>query len=111
VGVVDESKYTVSEVELMLEYTNLASHAAHVVSQSNSGGYMIRFESFSTYASLLETGAGTMNILLPARFSSLRTLFIVIRETDKITTKLRDQSAGDPTYSEIPGSDMIRFRV
>jgi len=31
-------KYTVSEVELMLEYTDLASDAARMVSQSNSGG-------------------------------------------------------------------------
>jgi hypothetical protein len=86
VGAGAEPKYKVEEVELMLEYTNLASDAARMVSQSNSGGYMISFDSFSTYASSLETGAGTMNILIPARFSSLKTLFTVIRETDKIPT-------------------------
>jgi len=44
-------KYTVSEIELMLEYTNMASDAARMVSQSNSGGYIISFDSFAVYAS------------------------------------------------------------
>ncbi len=46
-------KYTVSEVELMLEYTDLASDAARMVSQSNSGGYMTSFDSFANFASSL----------------------------------------------------------
>jgi hypothetical protein len=79
-------KYTVSEVELMLEYTDLASDAARMVSQSNSGGYMISFDSFAVYASSQESGAAGMNVLIPARYSSLKTLFTVIRETDKITS-------------------------
>ncbi len=79
-------RYTVSEVELMLEYTDLASDAARMVSQSISGSYMISFDSFAVLASTLETGAAGMNILIPARYSSLKTLFTVIRETDKITS-------------------------
>jgi hypothetical protein len=42
-------KYTVSDMELMLDYTDLASDAARMVSQSNSGGYMISFD-FSRYS-------------------------------------------------------------
>jgi hypothetical protein len=61
-------KYTVSEVELMLEYTDLASDAARMVSQSNSGGYMISFDSFAVFASSQETGAAGMNVLIPARY-------------------------------------------
>ncbi len=79
-------KYTVSEVELMLEYTDLASDVARMVSQSNSGGYMIRFDSFANFASSLEVGAAGINILIPARYSSLKTLSTVVRETTKITT-------------------------
>ena len=33
--------WTVDNVEIMLEYTHLAGDAARMVSQSNSGGYMI----------------------------------------------------------------------
>jgi hypothetical protein len=79
-------KYTVRDVELVLEYTYLASDAARMVSQSNSGGYVISFDSFAVFASSQECGASGMNVLIPARYSSLKSLFTVIRETDKITT-------------------------
>jgi len=79
-------KYTVSEVKLMLEYTDLASDAARMVCQSNSGGYMISFDSFANFALSLEIVTAGMNVLIPARYSSLKTLFTVIRETTKSTT-------------------------
>ncbi len=52
--------YTVFEVEMMLDYTDMASDAAHMASQSNLGGYMISFDSFTNYASALETNANNM---------------------------------------------------
>jgi hypothetical protein len=61
-----EPKYTVSEVGLMLEYTDLASDATHMVSHSNSGGYMISFASFAVFASTLGTGPGGINVVIPA---------------------------------------------
>jgi len=57
-----------------------------MVSYSNSGGYMISFDSFAVFASPQESGAAGMNVLIPARYSSLKILFTVIRETDMITT-------------------------
>jgi hypothetical protein len=55
-------KYNLSEVELMWEYTDLASDAARMFSQSNSGGYMINFDSFANFASSLEVrAAGRMS--------------------------------------------------
>jgi hypothetical protein len=60
-------KCMISEMEIMLEYTDLASDAARMVSQSNSGGYMISFDSFTNFASSLEVGAAGMNVLIPAR--------------------------------------------
>jgi len=66
----------------MLEYTDMASDAERMVFQSNSGGYMIFFYLFAVFASSQESGAADMNVLIPARFSSLKTLFTVIRETD-----------------------------
>ena len=35
-----------------------------------------------------------MDVLIPARYSSLKTLFTVIRETDKITTHTMDSISG-----------------
>jgi hypothetical protein len=76
--------WTVDNVEMMLEYTDLASDAARMVSQSNSGGYMISFDSFANYSSSLEANTTNMNILIPARYSSLKTLFTVIRLQENV---------------------------
>jgi hypothetical protein len=59
-------KYTDSDVELMLEYTDLASDVARMASQSNSDAYIISFGSFTNFALSLETGAAGMNILILA---------------------------------------------
>ncbi len=59
---------TVDSVELVLEYIDEASDAARVVYQSNSGGWMISFDSFANYSSSSKSGAGPMNVLIPAFF-------------------------------------------
>ena len=74
------SKWTVSDVELMLEYVELNSEAARMISAQNSGGYMISFDTFANFASTVEGGATNMNVLIPARYSSLKTLFTVLRK-------------------------------
>jgi hypothetical protein len=84
VGAGAAPKYTVSDVKMMLEYTDLASDAARMVSQSNSGGYMISFDSFANLASSVETGANNCNILIPTRYSSLKTLFIIMRLQENV---------------------------
>ncbi len=84
VGAGASSDYEVSNVELMLEYTDLASDAARMVSQSNSGGYMISFYSFANYASALKAKASNMNVLIPARYSSLKTLFTIVRDSNNL---------------------------
>ena len=65
-----------------------------MVSHSNSGGYMISFDSFAVFASSQESGEAGMNVLIPARYSILKTLFTVIRETDKITTHTEESISG-----------------
>jgi hypothetical protein len=57
-----------------------------MVSQSNSGGYMISFDSFANLASSIETGNNNCNILIPARYSSLETLFTIMRLQENIGT-------------------------
>jgi hypothetical protein len=70
--------WTVSDVELMLEYVELNSEAARMISAQNSGGYAISFDSFANYASTVSAGKNA-NILIPARYSSLKTLFTIFR--------------------------------
>ena len=52
-GIVSDAArtWTVDTVKMMLEYTDLSNDAARMVSQSNSGGYMISYDSFVNYSS------------------------------------------------------------
>ncbi len=63
---------------MMLEYTDLASVAARMVSHSNSRSYMISFDNFANYSSSLESATINMHVFIQARYSSLKTLFIII---------------------------------
>ena len=76
--------WSVSDVELMCEFVELNSEAAKMISAQNAGGYVISFDSFQTYSSTVEQGATNMNVLIPARVSSLKTLFTVVRAQDTI---------------------------
>ena len=76
--------YNISDVEMMLEYTDLASHAARMFSQSKSYGCMIYFDSFASMASSIESGTHNCNIFIPARYSSLTTNFTIMRLKENI---------------------------
>jgi hypothetical protein len=76
--------WTVDNVELMLEYVELNSEASKMISAQNSGGYMISFDSFANYASTVDVGATNANILIPARYSFLKTLFSIFRLSSNV---------------------------
>jgi hypothetical protein len=73
------SPWYVSGIELMLEYTQLNSEAARMIEMQNSSGYMISFDTYAQYTNTVEAGANNANILIPARYSSLKTLYTVFR--------------------------------
>ena len=77
-------KWSVSDVNLQLEYVELNSEAARMISQQNAGGYVISGDSFANYANTVPSGVSNGNVLIPARFSSLKTLFTVFRKQGNI---------------------------
>lgn len=66
-------------MELMLEYVDLSDTASAMVAQQNQSGYYLCYDSFANYSSRLTSGATSMSILIPARYSVLKTLFTSIR--------------------------------
>ena len=46
---------------------------------------MIRFDSFANYASALKASVSNMNVLIPASYSSLKTLFIIMRHSSNLS--------------------------
>lgn len=98
----------VTQVTLELEYVELNSEAGRMISQQNAGGYVISGDSFANYASTISSGVSNANILIPARFSSLKTLFTMFRKQSNIASSSAKtvserlnpyQSAGEAYYS------------
>jgi hypothetical protein len=63
----------------VLEYVELINEASKMISAQNAGGYTISFISFANYASIIDVGASNGNLLILARYSSLKTLFSIFR--------------------------------
>ena len=71
--------WRVADPKLQLEYIELNSEAARMISQQNAGGYVISSESYANYANTVPAAVSNANVLIPARYSSLKTLFTVFR--------------------------------
>lgn len=78
--------WQVTDVNLQLQYVELNSEAARMISAQNAGGYVISSESYANFANTLPSGVSNANVLIPARFSSLKTLFTVFRKQANIGT-------------------------
>ena len=78
--------WQVHDVNLQLQYVELNSEAARMISAQNAGGYVISSESYANFANTLPSGVSNANVLIPARFSSLKTLFTVFRKQANIGT-------------------------
>jgi hypothetical protein len=100
--------WKVTEVELMLEYVELNSSSAQMISAQNAGGYAISFDSFANYASTVAAGGKNANILIPARYSSLKTLFSIFRLQDNLNEATESRSVSAPTRSSMTGNGTTR---
>jgi hypothetical protein len=105
--------WTIDQAELMLEYVQLQDLAAEMVNQENPEGYVISYDSFSTYSSTIPAGTSAINTLIPARYSVLKTLLTSIRSDNNRTANARTltarknlfENAGEWYYS-IGGANM-----
>jgi hypothetical protein len=76
--------WSVQDVELELEYVEVAPDVDRMIQQANPR-YVISFESFANYTNTITTGESRINKLIPARFSSLKTLYTFFRRAASIT--------------------------
>ena len=79
------STWEVRDVEVELEYVEVSSEVDRMIQASNPR-YVISFESFANYTNSITTSEGQINKLIPARFSSLKTLYTIFRRTADITS-------------------------
>mmetsp|Transcript_36540 Transcript_36540/g.86809 ORF Transcript_36540/g.86809 Transcript_36540/m.86809 type:complete len:452 (+) Transcript_36540:478-1833(+) len=88
------NSWVVDRVELITETTELATDAAMMIEQANPNGYMISFDSFAHYTNNIAQGSQNVNALIPARFSSLKTLFSSMRYATTITNSAARSLSG-----------------
>ena len=80
--------WTVSDVELQLEYVEVNSEVDRMIQQANPR-YVISCETFANYTNTVPSSGGSaqqMNLLIPARFSSLKTLYTFFRVQSDVTS-------------------------
>ena len=80
--------WSVSDVELQLEYVEVNSEVDRMIQQANPR-YVISYETFANYTNTVPGSGGSaqqMNLLIPARFSSLKTLYTFFRVQGDVTS-------------------------
>eukprot|EP00873_Tetraselmis_striata_P022869 jgi/Tetstr1/443133/TSEL_031189.t1 len=70
--------WEIGNVELQLEFVEVTSEVDRMIQHANPR-YVISYESFANYTNSIQANEGQINKLIPARFSSLKTLYTIFR--------------------------------
>eukprot|EP00873_Tetraselmis_striata_P034641 jgi/Tetstr1/454905/TSEL_041769.t1 len=76
--------WEIGNVELQLEFVEVTSEVDRMIQQANPR-YVISYESFANYTNSIQADEGQINKLIPARFSSLKTLYTIFRKHADLT--------------------------
>lgn len=74
--------YTVSDVEYVCSFVEVSQGAMDDIRRAHGGRYAISSESYRNYTESITAGAGEKVVLIPAKFSSLKTLVCALRADD-----------------------------
>eukprot|EP00873_Tetraselmis_striata_P025929 jgi/Tetstr1/446193/TSEL_003593.t1 len=88
--------WEIGNVELQLEFVEVTSEVDRMIQQANPR-YVISYESFANYTNSIESAEGQINKLIPARFSSLKTLYTIFRKQADLTTAASKSVTSRPT--------------
>jgi hypothetical protein len=75
----DPTGYTVSDVEYVCSFVEVSQQAMDDIRRAHGGRYAISSESYRNYTESITAGAGEKVVLIPAKFSSLKTLICALR--------------------------------
>lgn len=103
--------WAIDDVELALEYVEVSSEVDRMIQQANPR-YVISFESYANYTNTVSKTEGQINKLIPARFSSLKTLYTFFRQSDilnnrvasSVTTRVNPQISN--WYYQVSGENI-----
>eukprot|EP00873_Tetraselmis_striata_P013010 jgi/Tetstr1/433274/TSEL_022562.t1 len=88
--------WEIGNVELQLEVVEVTSEVDRMIQQTNPR-YVISYESFANYTNSIESAEGQISKLIPARFSSLKTLYTIFRKQTDLTADASKSVTSRPT--------------
>ena len=98
--------WQILQPQLVLQYVEIEPHMAAELERATGGRYLVSTTSWRNYSSVLSTASRTADsILIPARYSSLRTLLSVWRNNTNISdgTKYNQIARVNPFYGGTSG--------
>eukprot|EP00873_Tetraselmis_striata_P015586 jgi/Tetstr1/435850/TSEL_024738.t1 len=88
--------WEIGNVDLQLEFVEVTSEVDRMIQQANPR-YVISYESFANYTNSIESTEGQISKLIPARFSSLKTLYTIFRKQTDLTAAASKSVTSRPT--------------
>ena len=105
--------FTVNNMQLILTYIDIDGSVASQLEQAVGGRYIISSESWRNYTSILPASRSGDSVLIPARYSSLRTLLHVWRDyaNNSDQTKYWLSARSNPFYSSSSVQSQIQYSI
>ena len=82
-------KFALKNMELQLEYIEVASDVQSAIESATGGQYVMSFDSFSNFQNSIPANAGSFAQLIGAKFSSVKTVLSVFRDAANINRVTR----------------------
>jgi len=113
VGTAGSTSFTLNNVQLVLTYVDVDPMVASQLEQAVGGRYIISSESWRNYTSILPASRSGDSVLIPARYSSLRTLLHVWRDyvNNSDQTKYWLSARSNPFYSSSGVQSQIQYSI
>ena len=107
------ASFTLNNVQLVLTYVDVDPMVAHQLEQAVGGRYIISSESWRNYTSILPASRSGDSVLIPARYSSLRTLLHIWRDyaNNSDQTKYWLSARSNPFYSASGVQSQIQYTI
>jgi hypothetical protein len=107
------TSFTLNNIQLILTYVDIDPMVASQLEQAVGGRYIISSESWRNYTSILQANRSGDSVLIPARYSSMRTLLHVWRDdaNNSDATKYWLSARSNPFYSSTGVQSQIQYAI
>ena len=107
------ASYTINNPQLVITYVELDPAMAQQIDSATGGHYILSSESWRNYTTILAANRNSDSILIPARYSSVRTMLHTWRDNANATdgTKYWLSARSNPFYSSTGVLSSIQYAM